>query len=78
MNQQDHVVPGVPGQGGRGNDPAETDRLLSGVQDDLHLLADLPVDEQVPVFERMHTALADALARTADNAPPPLPGQPGA
>ena len=78
MNQQDHVVAGVPGQGGRGNDPAETDRLLAGVQDDLQLLPDLPMDEQVPVFERMHTALADALARTADNAPPPPPGRTGA
>jgi hypothetical protein len=77
MNQRDDVVMGIPGA--QPSDPlAETDRLLAGVQDDLHLLDDLPADDQVPLFERMHTSLAEALARTADTAPPAQPGRAGA
>lgn len=78
MNERDDAVVGVPGVSGRPDPGADTDRTLRGVQDDLVVVDGLSTDEQVPVFERMHTALADALARTADTAPPPAPGPPGA
>lgn len=77
MNQRDDAV-GVPGSSVIPDPGAATDRLLRGVQDDLVVVDGLPIDEQVPVFERMHTALAEALARTADTAPPPEQGRPGA
>jgi hypothetical protein len=32
----------------------------------------------VAVYDRAHTALTEALARTADTGGPPIPGQPGA
>jgi hypothetical protein len=78
MNQRDDAVIGVPGPSGvPGGDPvADTERLLNHVQQDIRLLDELNPDDQVPVFERLHTTLADALARTADTAPPP--GRPGA
>ena len=78
MTERDDSVTGIPGPSGApGADPiAATQRLLHGVHDDLQMLDGLTTDEQVPVFERMHTSLADALARTADTAPPP--GHPGA
>ena len=67
-------VPGVPGAGG----PADTDRLLAGVEDDLGRLDDLESGDQVAVYDRLHTSLADALARTADTGGPPGQGHPGA
>lgn len=78
MNQRNDAVVGVPGPSGiPGADPVvDTERLLQRVQDDLAVLDGLNTDDQVPVFERMHSTLADALARTADTAPPP--GRPGA
>lgn len=45
---------------------ADSERLLTGVETDLELLDELDTTDQVPVFDRLHTALADALARTAD------------
>ncbi len=64
-------VPGAP-------DSAETHLLLHGVEDDLNSLDQLETAEQVAVFDRVHSALAEALARTADTGAPPPPGQPGA
>ena len=83
MTQQ-HVPVGVPG--GRpispiGSQPAgdqPTESLLQGVEDQLDQLDGQDLQDQVPAFDRMHTALADALARTADTGGPPAPGQPGA
>jgi len=57
---------------------AETDRLLEGVQDDLSALDGLEIPDQVKVYDRMHSTLAEALARTADNGGPPAPGEPRA
>jgi hypothetical protein len=65
---------GVPGAG----QPAETDRLLNNVEDDLDTLDQLVTVDQVPIYDRMHSTLAEALARTADTGAPPLPGEPGA
>jgi hypothetical protein len=64
------VVPG----GGQG---AETDRQLGGIEDELSTLDALGTNDQVAVYDRMHSSLADALARTADTGAPP-PGEPGA
>ena len=64
-------VPGAPHS-------AETDRLLHGVEDDLNSLDQLETADQVVVFDRVHSNLAEALARTADTGAPPPPGQPGA
>ena len=44
---------------------------LDGVLQDLESLDDLDVGEHVAVYGRMHTALTDALARTADSGPEP-------
>ena len=44
---------------------------LHGVLEDLESLDDLDVGEHVAVYGRMHTALTDALARTADSGPEP-------
>jgi hypothetical protein len=58
--------------------PADSERLLQGVEQDLELLDELDTREQVPVFDRLHTSLADALAKTADTGAPltsgPAPG----
>ncbi len=86
-DRSDGTVGGVGGPAGSAGDaaavvPAQADseRLLHGVQQDLALLDQVNTREQVPVFDRLHTALADALARTADTAGPagPLQGRPGA
>jgi len=80
MDQQERPT-GVSGDsrppvpGGQGFD---TDQLLRGVEQELDELAGLSTEQQVPAFDRMHTALADALARTADTGGPPAPGEPGA
>jgi len=74
MNQPDHGPVGVPG----GTRAGDTDRQLQGVESDLDLLDELGTGDQVPVYDRMHTTLADALARTADTGVPPAPGQSGA
>ena len=65
---------GVPGA----STSADTDRLLQGVEDDLNSLDQLETADQVAVFDRAHSTLAEALARTADTGVPPAPGQPGA
>ena len=69
---------GVPG----GPNSADTDGLLHGVEDELNSLDQLETADQVVVFDRVHAALAEALARTADTGtspfPGPAPGQPGA
>jgi hypothetical protein len=57
---------------------AETDRLLLGIDDELTALDALETADQVQVYDRVHTTLADALARTADTGVPPAPGDPGA
>ena len=62
MNEREPGSMGVPG----GKPPADADALLRGVETELDALAGLTTVEQVPVFDRMHGALADALARTAD------------
>lgn len=81
MNQQSKPI-GVPGGGGGPAGPGglrpDTDELLEGVEDDLDLLDSVHTADQVPIFDRMHTTLADALARTADTGGPPAPGDPGA
>ncbi len=76
MNQPDNAArAAVPGAGSPSPGPADADRLLQGVHADLELLDELGTQEQVPVFDRLHTALADALARTADTGPA-FPGSP--
>jgi CII-binding regulator of phage lambda lysogenization HflD len=50
---------------------ADASASLDGVLQDLESLDDLDVGEHVAVFGRMHTALTDALARTADSGPEP-------
>jgi len=74
MNQRDQGPMGLPG----GKQPADTDALLGGVEHELATLDDLSTTEQVPVFDRMHSALAESLARTADTGGQPVPGGPGA
>lgn len=66
------AAPGADLQG------VETDRLLAGVEGDLASVEDKSPQEQVPVFDRIHTALADALARTADTGGSPAGGHQGA
>jgi hypothetical protein len=73
---QPGVENGAPGSVQQG---AETDRLLAGVESDLESVDEKSTQEQVPVFDRIHTALADALARTADTGGgSPAGGQQGA
>jgi hypothetical protein len=76
MNEPATGPIGVPGAG----QPAGTDRLLQDVDDDLGALDQLVTADQVPVYDRMHSALAEALARTADTgaSPGPAPGERGA
>lgn len=57
---------------------ADTDRLLRGVEEDLAALDDMDSSDQVRAFDRLHTSLADALARTAETGGPPGPGPAGA
>lgn len=90
MTQSDNRPVGVPGGMPRPGGPApgprpspsrpadEADGLLSGVEDELQSLDQRSAQEQVAVFDRIHTTLADALARTADTGGPPAGGQPGA
>ncbi len=66
---------GAPGTELKG---VETERLLAGVEGDLALVDGKNPQEQVPVFDRIHTALADALARTADTGGSPAGGHQGA
>ena len=58
---------------GRPSAPSADDASanLDGVLRDLESLDDLHVGEHVAVYGRMHTALTDALARTADSGPEP-------
>ena len=49
----------------------EASATLDGVLADLESLDDLDVGEHVAVYGRMHTALTDALASTADSGPEP-------
>lgn len=87
MNQQDGPI-GVPGgnstaaPGARtpvpGGQGADTDRLLTGVEQQLGQLEGKSLQEQVPAFDRMHAAMADALARTTDTGGAPATGEPGA
>ena len=74
MNQRDDGPAMVPGS----IRPVDTDQLLSGVEDDVTLLDELSTQDQVPVYDRVHTALADTLARTADTGGQPGSGHPGA
>ncbi len=75
MNQpEDAFRATAPGAGSPVPGPVDGERLLQGVQQDLELLDELDTQDQVPVFDRLHTALADALARTADTGPAALPG----
>ena len=94
MNQPDNRPVGVPGGARRSDAPgpaapgpaapgtdrqtSDTELLLAGVEDDLASVDDKSTQDQVPVFDRIHTALADALARTADTGGSPTGGQPGA
>ena len=86
MNQPDNRPVGVPGGPRRVDAPGpgtdsqgtETDGLLTGVEADLASVDGKSSQEQVPVFDRIHTALADALARTADTGGSPAGGPQGA
>lgn len=66
---------GMPGADPQG---PEAERLLAGVERDLASVDEKNTQEQVPVFDRIHTALADALARTADTGGSPSGGPQGA
>ncbi len=74
--------PGRPGvaNGELGTDlqSSESGVLLAGVEDDLATVDEKNTQEQVPVFDRIQTALADALARTADTGGSPAGGPQGA
>jgi len=61
----------VPTARPAGRSADEADASLEGVVRDLESLDDLDVGEHVEVYGRMHTALTDALARTADSGPEP-------
>ena len=74
-------VPGPDARNASGPTPhgtdlqaAETERLLAGVEGDLASVDDKTPQDQVPVLDRIHTALADALARTADTGGSPAGG----
>jgi len=74
MSQPEDRPVGIPG----GNQPVDPERLLAGVEAAIDRLDQLETADQVAVYDQAHTALADALARTADTGGPPIPGQPGA
>jgi hypothetical protein len=74
MSQHDARQMGTPG----GNQPVDPEQLLAGVEDELGRLDEVDTADQVGVYDRAHTALAEALARTADTAGPALGGRPGA
>jgi hypothetical protein len=74
MSQPENRPVGIPG----GIQPVDPDRLLAGVEAAIDRLDQLETADQVAVYDQAHTALADALARTADTGGPPIPGQPGA
>ena len=74
MSHHDDRPFGVPG----GAAPTDPERLLAGVEADLDRLDQLDTADQVAVYDQAHSALAEALARTADTGGPPIPGQPGA
>jgi len=61
----------VPQAGPAGQPADEASAGLDGVLADLESLDDLDVGEHVAVYGRMHTALTDALASTADSGPEP-------
>jgi len=65
------AAPVVPPARPSGPSTDEADAGLDGVLQDLESLDDLDVGEHVAVYGRMHTALTDALARTADSGPEP-------
>jgi hypothetical protein len=67
MNERDERPAGLPGAA----QPVDAARLLQGIDDDLQLLDGLSTQQQPPVYDRLNTALADALARTADTGVPP-------
>ena len=71
--------PGVANPGpGTDLPSSETEGLLTRVESDLASVDDKSTQEQVPVFDRIHTALADAIARTADTGGSPAGGHQGA
>jgi hypothetical protein len=74
VSEREAPLVGVPGA----SQSAETDRLLRSVEDDLSTMDGLDTPDQVPVYDRIHSALAEALARTADTGGPPAPGEPRA
>ena len=84
MNQPDNRTVGLPGGGRRVDAPttdpqsSDAERLLAGVEADLASVDNKGTQDQVPVFDRIHTALADALARTADTGGSPPGGHQGA
>ena len=61
----------VPSPRPAGQSAQDASANLDGVLQDLESLDDLDVGEHVAVYGRMHTALTDALARTADSGPEP-------
>ena len=64
-------APVVPSSRPAGQSADEASAGLDGVLQDLESLEDLDVGEHVAVYGRMHTALTDALAPTADSGPEP-------
>lgn len=74
MSQDDERPTGLPG----GNRPVDTGQLLAGVEEAMDGVDQLSPAEQVAVFDKAHSSLAEALARTADTGGPPPAGHPGA
>jgi hypothetical protein len=59
----------VPSPRPAGQSAQDGSASVDGVLQDLESLDDLDVGEHVAVYGRMHTALTDVLARTADSGP---------
>ena len=74
MSQHDDRPMGVPG----GAQPVDPEQLLAGVETAIDRLDQLETADQVAVYDQAHTALAEALSRTADTGGPPTAGRPGA
>jgi hypothetical protein len=72
MTPQDDAPAGLPG----GEWSTGADELLGAVEHDAELLDELNTVDQVPVYDRMHAGLADALARTTDTGVSPPPTAP--
>ncbi|HZM68293.1 MAG TPA: hypothetical protein VFC16_18560 [Nakamurella sp.] len=70
----DHRTADVALVPARNSPEGSTDRLDQVVRD-LESLDRMDIGEHVATYGRMHTALTDALTRTADSGAPPDPGR---